>query len=208
MKGMCNCVIALLLVVSAGCAGPMFEGTIFEQTRPPREREQETRRIVSQVQQQNDQAMQSLQDQIEALNMSLNRLEQRLARLEQIPRQDPGLEAMRADVRQLRAEVQKTRSEQGALRQEITTDIVSRVEKVAARQRAQQQAAVPVAPRPAPAEAASRSGYEHIVERGQTLTEIARGYGTTVRAVMRANKISNPSSIRVGQKLFIPDGER
>ena len=49
------------------------------------------------------------------------------------------------------------------------------------------------------------SGYEHTVARGQTLSEIARGYGKSIDSIMKASKISNPSHIRVGQVLFIPD---
>jgi len=43
------------------------------------------------------------------------------------------------------------------------------------------------------------------VEKGHTLSEIARGYGKSVDSILKANKITNPSSIRVGQVLFIPD---
>ena len=55
------------------------------------------------------------------------------------------------------------------------------------------------------APARSGAGYEHKVERGQTLSEIARGYNKSMDVIMKANKITNPSSIRVGQVLFIPD---
>jgi len=43
------------------------------------------------------------------------------------------------------------------------------------------------------------------VERGQTLSQIARGYGKSMESIMKANKITNPSAIRAGQILFIPD---
>jgi spore germination protein len=44
----------------------------------------------------------------------------------------------------------------------------------------------------------------HIVRRGETLASIARWYGTTVRAIMRANNIRNPNIIYRGQRLVIP----
>lgn len=44
----------------------------------------------------------------------------------------------------------------------------------------------------------------HVVERGQTLTGIARRYGSTIAAIARANGIANPSFLRVGQRLTIP----
>jgi LysM repeat protein len=56
---------------------------------------------------------------------------------------------------------------------------------------------------PAPVLAQSRV---HVVQRGENLTRIAARYGTTVRAVMRANGLSNPNFIWVGQRLVIPGG--
>lgn len=44
----------------------------------------------------------------------------------------------------------------------------------------------------------------HVVKRGQNLTQIARYYGVTVSAIVRANKIKNPSLIYKGQRLCIP----
>jgi murein DD-endopeptidase MepM/ murein hydrolase activator NlpD len=44
----------------------------------------------------------------------------------------------------------------------------------------------------------------HIVQPGETLTRIARRYGTTVSAIVEANYLANPSLILVGQRLAIP----
>jgi len=44
----------------------------------------------------------------------------------------------------------------------------------------------------------------HVVARGETLTGIARKYGSTITAIAKANGISRPSFIRVGQRLTIP----
>ena len=44
------------------------------------------------------------------------------------------------------------------------------------------------------------------VAAGDTLTEIASRYGTTVAALTSANKIKNPDLIQIGQKLTIPVG--
>ena len=48
-------------------------------------------------------------------------------------------------------------------------------------------------------------GYEHVVRSGETVSTIARQYGTTVEAIVQANQLSNPNSIRVGQILFVPE---
>jgi len=44
----------------------------------------------------------------------------------------------------------------------------------------------------------------HVVRWGENLTIIARRYGTTVEAIMRANRLTNPNRIYVGQRLVIP----
>jgi LysM repeat protein len=44
----------------------------------------------------------------------------------------------------------------------------------------------------------------HVVVRGQTLTGIARQYGSTIAAIVQANAIANPSFLRIGQRLTIP----
>lgn len=51
---------------------------------------------------------------------------------------------------------------------------------------------------------------QHRVRRGDSLISIAKRYGTTARAVQRANAIRDPHLIRIGQRLKIPpaDGSR
>lgn len=44
----------------------------------------------------------------------------------------------------------------------------------------------------------------HVVARGETLTGIARRYGSTIAAIATANSLANPSFLRVGQRLTIP----
>jgi LysM repeat protein len=46
----------------------------------------------------------------------------------------------------------------------------------------------------------------HTVASGETLAGIARRYGTTVGAIVTANRVSNPNLIRAGQVLTVPAG--
>jgi LysM repeat protein len=46
----------------------------------------------------------------------------------------------------------------------------------------------------------------HTVKAGEKLSTIARKYGVTVGEIATANNISDPSKIRVGQELVIPNG--
>jgi LysM repeat protein len=62
----------------------------------------------------------------------------------------------------------------------------------------------PATPMPS-APAAPATAAVHVVASGETLTGIAHRYGSTIAAIAAANGISNPSFLRVGQHLTIPD---
>lgn len=49
----------------------------------------------------------------------------------------------------------------------------------------------------------SQTGYEHVVESGQSLSAIAAAYKVSVTSIKSANNLKS-STLRVGQKLFIP----
>jgi N-acetylmuramoyl-L-alanine amidase len=74
--------------------------------------------------------------------------------------------------------------------------------------RAGQVLAIPGAPAAQPAAAAppAAAPASHQVASGETLSDIAVRYGTSVMALASANGIVNPSFIRVGQVLVIPAG--
>ena len=46
--------------------------------------------------------------------------------------------------------------------------------------------------------------YEHVVEAGQTLSFIAKGFETSVQKILDANPGLKANALRVGQKLIIP----
>jgi LysM repeat protein len=47
----------------------------------------------------------------------------------------------------------------------------------------------------------------HVVRRGDTLYSVARRYGTTVNAIVRANGLRDSNRIYVGQRLIVPTSE-
>jgi LysM repeat protein len=49
----------------------------------------------------------------------------------------------------------------------------------------------------------AEQGFEHVIEKGQSLSAIAKAYGTTVDAIKKANNLKG-ETIYIGQKLFIP----
>lgn len=52
-----------------------------------------------------------------------------------------------------------------------------------------------------------KEGISYTVQKGDTLAVISRKTGASVRDIVNANKISDPSKIQVGQTLFIPGGK-
>lgn len=75
-----------------------------------------------------------------------------------------------------------------------------------------QQIRLPDQTQPAPAAAndavQTGAGYTHVVQRGETLFGIAQKYGVPLDQLAQANNITNPSSLRAGQKLTIPTGSQ
>lgn len=49
-----------------------------------------------------------------------------------------------------------------------------------------------------------KNGEIYVVKSGDTLSKIAAQFGSTVRHIQNANKIEDPNTVRVGQKLFVP----
>lgn len=60
---------------------------------------------------------------------------------------------------------------------------------------------------PKAAKPQTQEGYEHVVEKGQTLAAIAEVYGVTTKTIMEANHLKK-TDLKVGQKLFIPAEEK
>ena len=44
----------------------------------------------------------------------------------------------------------------------------------------------------------------HIIEKGDTLYSISKKYNTSVDSILKKNNLSDPSKIKIGQKLIIP----
>lgn len=117
--------------------------------------------------------------------------------------------ALRAEVADLKASI---RREQDAMRAEIVKDLAGRIARMTP----------PPAPTP-PSTTPSRGGasrrstpppppalgthYEYVIEKGQTLTLIAQGFGTTVPKILAANPGLKPNMLRVGQKIIVPAEE-
>ena len=120
--------------------------------------------------------------------------------------------ALKAEIADLKASI---RREQDAMRAEIVRDLAGRMSKM-------MPPPPPPAPMAAPAPVASSRPtsartpppppqigphYEYVVEKGQTLQLIAKGFDTTVPKILAMNPGLKPNMLRVGQKLLIPAEE-
>jgi LysM repeat protein len=104
--------------------------------------------------------------------------------------------ALREQLDALQRQVRALDAARAADKREIYDDISKKVAEIVKK-------ATPAAP---PAKkSAPQTGYEHVVQPGETLSAIAQAYGVKMDAVLKANNIKNADAIRVGQKLFIPD---
>ena len=63
---------------------------------------------------------------------------------------------------------------------------------------------MPIAPVDMAPPVSKKQGIYHKVARGQTLWQIAQGYGVNIKDIIDSNKIPNGSALEVGQLLFIP----
>ncbi|MEM1058072.1 MAG: LysM peptidoglycan-binding domain-containing protein [Verrucomicrobiota bacterium] len=139
-------------------------------------------------------------DQLQRLQQSE---EQRAAQVAALQQTVSNLEKENADLRrQLKAVEEKVDALQVAQKKQQEA-LMAEIRKLLAR---------PSAPAPeTPAAGPPEEGewYEHVVEKGQTLSTIAEafrnaGVQVSVEDIKEANQIEQDNLIRVGQKLYIP----
>ena len=186
---MTGCVAGMAALMS-GCTTVQgwFDGTIFESKPDP---------AVARVQTTTQQMSLEFRQLTEQMNEIRRNQQEQDTRLNQMAAQLASGGRTQSEITALQRDIQMLRADRETLKREITSDLAARIEKVAQAQRAST---------PSPASSAKpRTGYEHKVEKGQTLSEIARGYGKSMDSIMKANNIKDASSLRIGQVLFIPD---
>lgn len=111
------------------------------------------------------------------------------------------------------ADVNRTlQAELGDQKREILAQVSSQMEKLGRQTNsaldalARSQATRPVV-QTTFAEDFPKEGVNYTVQAGDTLGEIARKHGAKLQDIINANKVADPTRIRVGQTLFIPLGK-
>lgn len=128
-------------------------------------------------------------------------------------------EGLRGDVAKLRSELDALRAEsetQKRIIQEMTAaqaaerqKLLDEVSQIVAKSKPTPAPGPSAAPAAAPAQAGREKGYVHKVEKGQTVTAIARAYSAKgvkvdIEDIVKANNLGPDARVRPGQELFIP----
>jgi LysM repeat protein len=142
----------------------------------------------------------------ESAKVALERIQERLDAVEK------GQQELEKEMQNLRATSEKTNRDGGESRS-AAEQIIKSNEVVMARFKqdiidsvAKNMSEMMRAQHPTPAPRVAK-GREHIVERGEMLSVIAAAYKVKSSAIIEANGLKDANSIRVGQKLFIPETE-
>jgi|LSQX01.2.fsa_nt_gb predicted RNase H-like nuclease (RuvC/YqgF family) len=174
----------------AGCE------TFYQNSRYADESRREAVR-VEMARQQQLREVDMLKAKVESSDLHLQQLYTRIDRLEAAQR-EAGNTA--AETAALRRDIDQLRAERESLKREVVDELSREMAKLLAAQSAA------AAPRGGSSRGSSsrQSGWEHKVQPGQTLSQIAVEYKVPVARIKEANDLKS-DVIRVGQVLFIPD---
>jgi LysM repeat protein len=163
-----------------------------------------------------EQDVQALKEQIGQMRISMEEIQRQNEALRAQQGKSGANAANSVTSAQLDAQLANLRAEmtraQIAQKNEIVDEVGRQMDRLAhqTQQAIQAQAPAPAAAEPAAtAETAfsdnfPKTGVSYTVQKGDTLSAIARKTGSTAADIRNANHISDPSKVRVGQTLFIP----
>lgn len=142
---------------------------------------------------------QILRDDLEVLRQHVEALEQAQAQQDlATPDQARAIADLKAAVATLRADMDQQSRRQEQQKQEIIDSISAKMADLLKKQAASRPAS-----RPSAAPSYNGTAREHTVQSGETLSAIAKAYGSSVGAIKRANNMDS-DTVRVGQKLVVP----
>ena len=181
MKAMCAVMVAGLMLSGSGCITMMDDQNLARQQED----------------------FLAMRTDIDALKERLNVIQaeqQALARdietLRRVPREDT---AARARLDQIEQQIRALSAARESDRREIVDEISHKVAGLV-----NASGGSGTSGRSGKSGGGTETGYEHVVKPGETLSAIAQAYKVSVSAVMKANNLTSGSTLRAGQKLFIP----
>ena len=109
------------------------------------------------------------------------------------------VQALQTQVEDLQRQIRALDSARAQDKKEIYDDISKKIATLL------KSAPAASAARPSKPRSSSQTGIEHVVQAGESLSKIAAAYGVSMSVIVEENGLASPDSIRVGQKLFIPE---
>ncbi|HEY8240435.1 MAG TPA: LysM peptidoglycan-binding domain-containing protein [Kiritimatiellia bacterium] len=144
-----------------------------------------------------DEKSRRLEGRIETLELEIERLQQQADAMPRSTASD--IQSLQASVQELNRRVQAVDAAREKDKQEIIDKLSGKIAQIVSKQSSSSSPAKKSTTR-----AVSGTGYEHVVEAGQTLSAIASAYGVKQADIIQANDLKEPYMLRVGQKLFVP----
>jgi len=178
----------ILMLCNTGCE------TIGQQRRRQEMYEEEDKRLVQE-------SMRRVEGRVETLEFEIERLQQELGRA-----RDEAAGAARTATELLEPRLNTVESRMAALEKQRVKDRQELVDSLSRKmadimKSSSSGGGVTRSSKPR----SSGYGYEHTVEAGQTLSEIATAYGVSVQRILDENDLKNANMLKVGQVLFIPE---
>lgn len=182
---------AMALVAGPGCA------TYFEDLNAQQARQQEDSRTLQEQ-------IRRLSGRIEGLEMEAQRFAaetESVRKLASSAGESQG-RLIQGQVQEIGTRIRQLEAARETDRQAIVDDISRRVADIMKKSSGGPSPSVARTPA---RRSSSATGYEHVVKAGESLSAIAAAYGVSSAVIAQENGISDPSKVRVGQKLFIPE---
>ena len=135
--------------------------------------------------------MQRVSAQVDVLATNQEELSDRIRKTEAMKNE---IESLRAEVAALKGAISELRREMHGQRDEIVRDLSKKIATIQ-----------PPAPKSTPAPRPRPTGpcYEYTVQSGDTLSLIAKAFGTTVQKIKDMNGMKS-DALKIGQKLNVP----
>ena len=135
--------------------------------------------------------MQRVSAQVDVLATNQEELSDRIRRTEAMKSE---IESLRAEVAALKGTIAELRREMQGVRGEIVQDLSKKIATIQ-----------PPAPKPTPTPKPRPTGpcYEYTVQQGDTLSLIAKAFGSTVQKIKDMNGMKS-DALRIGQKINVP----
>ena len=177
MKPCLTCLLGIGLLLSGGCVTLVDQSAMAQQQADMERMRDEVQRI---------------QEKLNGIELEQQNLAREIGTIRGSPKEDT---VVRNRIDTLERQVQSLAAARDTDRKQIVNQVASLV--------GSSSGGASSSGHSSGRKSASQTGYEHVVESGQTLSAIAAAYKVSMTSIKNANNLKS-NTVRVGQKLFIP----